>query len=110
MIDLSYLKTTIGNDKKVIRELLDLFINQLPDLKNDIINSFETKNWKGLKDAAHKAKNSFQILGIKQQAAELNQMERLASENRNHDELGVLIERFRTTCLLVVREIEELVI
>jgi HPt (histidine-containing phosphotransfer) domain-containing protein len=106
MIDLTYLKTTTGNDQSVIKELINLFVIQLPALKKDIVDSFETKNWKALKEAAHKAKNSFEIMGVKKQAEELKRIEILATENKENLEFKQLINNLIITCELVVKEIE----
>jgi HPt (histidine-containing phosphotransfer) domain-containing protein len=107
MIDLSYLKTTTENDPTVIRELLLLFINQLPDLKKNILDAYENKNWKALKEAAHKAKSSFQIIGAYQQADELKQIEIMAVEDRKKSEYENLINNFKKTCSAVLIELDE---
>jgi len=110
MIDLSYLKTTTGNDEAIIKELVDLFVFQLPDLKKEILDSFEAKNWHALMEAAHKAKNSFEIMGVKKQAEELKRIEILAKENKDHIDLELLIENFVDTCQLVTDEIKALTV
>lgn len=110
MIDLSYLRTTIGNDKMVIKEIIDLFIMQLPELKKNITETYQAKDWKGLKDSAHKAKNSFQILGLKDQADELHRIEILSTDQKENPEFESLINNFLNTCQLVSKEIKDLVI
>ena len=107
MIDLSYLKTTTENDPIVIRELIKLFIEQLPDLKKNILTAYENKNWKALKDAAHKAKSSFQIIGAYAQADELKQMEIMAVEERDKKEFDLYISNFKNSCSTVLVELEE---
>lgn len=105
MIDLSYLQTTTGNDQAVIKELISLFVNQLPELKKEIVDSFATKNWPALREASHKAKNSFEIMGVKQQAEELKRIELLAVENKDNNEFDALITNFINTCKIVTEEI-----
>ncbi len=108
MIDLSYLKTTTGNDQNVIKELISLFVKQLPEFNREIVNSFAAKDWKALREAAHKAKNSFEIMGVKKQAEELKQIELLALENKDSNEFSSLITNFLNTCQIVSKEIEDL--
>jgi HPt (histidine-containing phosphotransfer) domain-containing protein len=108
MIDLSYLKITTGDDKALIKELVGIFKGQLPELKKDITESFQSKNWKTLTDAAHKAKNSFQMMGITRYADELKSIEIMAREEKESPEIGKLIKSFADGCLLVIAEIEKL--
>ncbi len=110
MIDLGYLRTTIGNDTDVIKEIINLFISQLPDLQKDILSSYENKNWKAFRDAAHKAKNSFNILGIKNTADKLRRIEILADEKTDNPEFKILIADFLDASEMVLKEIDELVI
>ncbi|NJO92411.1 MAG: hypothetical protein HC831_28160 [Chloroflexia bacterium] len=56
MIDLTYLRNTTGNDNALIAELIGIFKSQLPEFKRDIETAYQQKNWKILKEAAHKAK------------------------------------------------------
>jgi HPt (histidine-containing phosphotransfer) domain-containing protein len=109
MIDLSYLKTTTENDPTVIKDLIKLFLEQLPELKNNIINSYENKNWKALKEAAHKAKSSFQIVGAYDQASELRQIEIMVVENRPKHDFEPLIRNFKNTCKLIEAELEAII-
>jgi len=108
MIDLTYLQTTTGNDQAVIKELISLFVKQLPEIKKEIIDSFTAKNWLALREAAHKAKNSFEIMGVKKQAEELKRIELLAVENKDSNEFDALINNFINTCQIVSKEIEDL--
>ncbi|MFN8255073.1 MAG: hypothetical protein U0W24_05250 [Bacteroidales bacterium] len=108
MIDLSYLKYTTNDDKTLIMQLVDIFIKQLPDLKKGIVTSFSEKNWISLRDAAHKAKNSFEMMGMKNQALELKQLEILSTKNQSNPEMQVLVDNFVKNCDLVAREIQNL--
>jgi HPt (histidine-containing phosphotransfer) domain-containing protein len=107
MIDLSYLKTTTENDPVVIKELIHLFIAQLPDLRKNILAAYENKNWKALKEAAHKAKSSFQIIGDYAQAEELKRMEIMAVEERQKKDFDILIKNFKKNCTDIIGELEE---
>ena len=75
MINLDYLKKTTNNDKEVILQLIEIFKSQLPDLKESIIKSYNNKNWIALKNAAHKAKNSYKMMGLDKNADNLKQIE-----------------------------------
>ncbi|MBN1250892.1 MAG: Hpt domain-containing protein [Bacteroidales bacterium] len=83
MIDLSYLIKTTNNDKEVIMQLIDIFKSQLPELKENIIDAYKNKNWTALKEASHKAKNSFQMMGLEKTASKLKQIEIECTDNNN---------------------------
>ena len=108
MIDLSYLRVTTNDDKELIAQLIGIFTDQLPELEQDIKHSFDSKNWDSLMQAAHKAKNSFEMMGIQDQAIELKRIELLAIEAKDSTELGSLIEKFFYTSKLVREEIKNL--
>jgi len=108
MIDLTYLKTTTGNDSAIIKELIQIFTAQLPDLKQDIEVAYTQKNWHDLKELAHKAKNSFEIIGASEEANNLKNIEIMAAKEKNADKLAHMIENFLKSCENVSREISQL--
>ncbi len=110
MIDLTYLKTTTGNDSAIIKELIQIFTTQLPELKEGIASAYEQKNWHNLKEFAHKAKNSFEIIGASEEATNLKNIEILATNEENGDKLLPLIETFLQSCEIVSVEISKLTI
>ena len=108
MIDLTYLKTTTGNDTNVILELISIFTSQLPELKEGIQTYYKQKDWKNLKEIAHKAKNSFMIVGAENQADNLKKIEIISQDEKNRSQLAPLIENFLKSCEKIVEEIEQL--
>lgn len=108
MIDLSYLKSSTGNDFDVIKQLLDLFKEQLPELKEGIKKAFENQNLNELKELSHKAKNSFQILGVSDQAQNLKEMEILAGKGAKKEEIQPLFNSFWACSKTIVAEIDRL--
>jgi len=107
MIDLTYLKTTTENDPAIIMKLINLFLEQLPELMNNILSSYENENWDSLKEAAHKAKSSFHIFGDHKQAEELGIIQMMAKENSPKHEYEKLINNFKHSCKQIVIELEE---
>jgi len=102
MFDLSYLKINTGNDVKLIKEIIRLFLENLPELKNKILNSYEIQDWKSMQEAVHKVKSSFQILGDYKQAQELEIMQRMVDENREKFEYESFIQNFNIACDQIV--------
>ena len=83
MVDLTYLKKTTSNDFDVILQLVEIFKLQLPELKINILNSYKNKDWDVLKRAAHKAKNSFKMMGLHSASENLKQIEIECSKENN---------------------------
>lgn len=106
MVDLNYLKINTGNDTGLIREIIRLFLENLPELKNKILNSYEIQDWKSLQEAVHKAKSSFQILGDYKQAQELEIMQNMVDENREKFEYESFIHNFMISCDQIVVDLE----
>ena len=105
MINLDYLKTTTNNDRETILTLLDMFKIQIPELKSGIITAFDEKNWFALREAAHKAKNSFQILGMQDEADELQKLEILCNQETETHLYEGFVKRFIDACDSSINEI-----
>ena len=106
MINLNYLKTTTNNDRETILTLLDMFKKQIPELKSEIITAIAEKNWSALREAAHKAKNSFQILGMQDEADELQKLEILCNQGIDTHLYEGFVKRFIDACDRSINEIE----
>ncbi len=106
MINLNYLKTTTNNDKNTILLLLEIFKEQVPELKSDILSAFEQKNWIALQKAAHKAKNSFLILGLNTEAEKLQELEILCKKEKDTHLYKNFVDDFLLSCDEALKEIE----
>lgn len=107
MINLDYLKKTTENDMDIIQSLLEMFKMQIPDLKTGMLNALNDKNWNALREAAHKAKNSFQILGMQEEADKLQELEILCKLEKDTDTYDEIVQNFIVACDNSVKEIEE---
>jgi HPt (histidine-containing phosphotransfer) domain-containing protein len=107
MINLEYLKKTTENDTEIIHSLLDMFKAQVPKLKSEMTNALNEKNWYALKEAAHKAKNSFLILGMEKEADSLQELEKLCSQEKDTHLYADYVQQFIIACDDSVKEIEK---
>ena len=64
LTDLSYLKEMSGNDYSIIKEMIDIFIEQVPEFLDEVSNSFESQDLQALGAVAHKAKSSVRTMGM----------------------------------------------
>ncbi|WP_282126282.1 Hpt domain-containing protein [Marinifilum flexuosum] len=81
LTDLSYLKEMSGNDISIIEEMIEIFIEQIPEFTEEVSNYFETQNWEGLGAVAHKAKSSVRTMGMDSIGDCLEQLEHFSKGN-----------------------------
>lgn len=79
--DLSYLKEMSGNDNSIIKEMIDIFLEQIPEFEEEISNHFKAKDWYELGAIAHKAKSSVRTMGMEKSGNCLEQLEHLSKGN-----------------------------
>ena len=94
--DLKYLQQMTDNDSGMMREMIELFLHQLAEMKEDIKLLVVNKNWVELSRLAHKIKSSALVMGIEQMSNDMKELEFLAKEGRNVERYPDYIERFIT--------------
>ena len=92
--DLKYLQQMTDNDSGMMREMIELFLHQLAEMKEDMKLLLADKNWIELSRLAHKIKSSALVMGIEQMANEMKELEFLAKEGKNAEKYPDYIERF----------------
>ncbi|MDE5419519.1 Hpt domain-containing protein [Labilibaculum sp. DW002] len=85
LTDLSYLKEMSGNDYSIIKEMIDIFIEQVPEFLDEVSNSFESQDWQALGAVAHKAKSSVRTMGMEKTGSYLEQLEHFSKGNLKFD-------------------------
>jgi HPt (histidine-containing phosphotransfer) domain-containing protein len=63
-IDLSYLESIADGDIVVIKELISIFLEQVPEFTEGLSTHFEKQEWKEIAGLAHKAKSSVISMGM----------------------------------------------
>lgn len=82
IIDLTYLKEMSGNNKDIMLEMVEIFIEQNPEFTEGVSNYFENKQWSKLGAIAHKAKSSFRIMGMCELGECLEKIEHYSKGNQ----------------------------
>ena len=82
IIDLSYLREMSGNNKDIMVEMVEIFIEQNPEFTEGISNYFENKQWTELGAVAHKAKSSVRIMGMDELGDCLEKIEHYSKGNQ----------------------------
>jgi HPt (histidine-containing phosphotransfer) domain-containing protein len=104
--DLNYLKTMSGGDPKFIREMIDLFREQIDEYKSIMPRLLEKKDYKSLSKVAHKAKSSVAVMGMNEVADLLKELEILANERKEVDRYESMISHFLEQSDLALSELE----
>ncbi len=63
-VDLTYLESIADGDKEIIEELINIFIDQIPEFTEGLSASLINKDWRLLAGVAHKAKSSVVSMGM----------------------------------------------
>lgn len=65
-IDFSYLKTVSNNNEEFIREIIDSFIDTIPEHLHQIKNCLRDNEWDEVARVVHKIKSSLSLLGLQE--------------------------------------------
>ncbi len=107
--DLTYLTGMAGGNIEVIKEMIDLFIEQVAEISEEMNVSLEKKDWLHLSKLAHKAKSSVSIMGMNELAVELKQLELIASQGVEHEMFANTVQKFLTDCTEAIEELKNYV-
>jgi HPt (histidine-containing phosphotransfer) domain-containing protein len=62
--NLDYLKEITGGDPEIMKEFIQMFLEQLPEFRDGMTSFLAEKKWKELGEIAHKAKSSVMTFGM----------------------------------------------
>jgi len=108
-IDLSYLKKSTGGEPDIMKEMAELFISQINEISTAMKEQLLLKDWEQLGKLAHKAKTSVAIMGMRDLAEELKQLEILIHEQKNEDQYERYVAHFNAKCLQAIDELNVLI-
>ena len=82
-IDLTYLNSIADNNQEIIKELIEIFIDQVPEFTDGLLKSFSLNDWNQVAAIAHKAKSSVISMGMNETGNhDLKNLELLAKMKR----------------------------
>ena len=106
--DMNYLKSMSGGDSKFIREMIDLFRDQIEEYKQFMPELLRKKDYINLSKMAHKAKSSVAVMGMTVVAEQLKDLEVLAHDGLEVERYESLINEFLEQSQLAIEELENL--
>lgn len=103
------LEELTGGDDDLLKEMLDLFLEQTPEMMGKILDNLENENYKQVKMNTHTLKPTFTYVGI-QEATELaEEIEEMAGrENPPSEDLTKSIKRLKEICDRSISEVQKM--
>jgi len=108
LINLEYLKTMSGNDPGIIKEMIDVFIGQIPDFVKEMQELYDKGDWTNLALLAHKTKSSVAIMGMNKLVDMLKEFELLAREGKSTEKYAAFIQQFTKNTQQAINELRNL--
>ncbi len=105
-VDMEYLYGMAGNNTDLIREMVEIFVQQIPEFNEIFEKLYSEQNWHELGMQAHKAKSSVAIMGMDDLAKMLKEFELLAKSGEETEKYRGFIDRFREETALACEELK----
>jgi PAS domain S-box-containing protein len=105
VVDTSELESLVQGDDAVLREVLELFVEQTPALVDDISRSLDARDWSAAERGAHRLKGSLLTLGASDAAAIASRLE-IAARETPSPEIGREWELLRVQLDRISQELE----
>jgi len=108
-IKTDYLEMVAGGDQELLRELINMFRDQVAEFNSEMNKLYTEKNFYGLGLLAHKAKSSVAIMGMDSLANLLKTFELQAKEGKRTDLYQSYITRFENDTRSALTELNTLI-
>ncbi|PID92197.1 MAG: hypothetical protein CSA96_04465 [Bacteroidetes bacterium] len=106
--DLNYLRTMSGGDDRFIAEMISLFREQVKEYAAEMPRLLEAKDYLKLSKLAHKAKSSVSVMGMRDVAASLKELEKLTVLEKDVERYDSMVGDFIEQCNQALLELENL--
>ncbi|HVD99893.1 MAG TPA: ATP-binding protein [Cytophagaceae bacterium] len=112
VIRLGYLRGIASGNKKFLKEVMEIFIVQIPQELILLEEALEERNWGMLADTAHKMKLGINVMGMKESEKMILYIETESREKiaPNEDTIRGKIEKLKEKCMLAVEEVKSLMV
>ena len=104
--DLSYLKEITGGESSIVIEMVEMFISQVDEFKENLNKYLEEKNWVELGKEAHKAKSSVLIVGMEDLGKNLKKLQLLTEEEKEIESYPDYVKMFMEQCDAAIEELQ----
>lgn len=105
--NLNYLQTITEGDTDTMRELIDLFIEQVPEFIGNLKKHLAEERYAELGNEAHKAKSSVMIMGMEGLGHDLKALQLATISGTQKETYAQHVSRFEMECLAAVDELNK---
>ncbi len=105
--DLSFLRETFDNDHEVIKNILQIFIEDTPKDYEKLKLGVKNQDHTITKEMAHKLKSSFDTIGLKNEASILRRIEDVLKQKVEFSEIKRLFQKLEQSFPQIIREVGE---
>jgi len=105
LIELTYLEGMCGGVPEIVKEMIKMFIDQLPETTVKLKNALNNKNWDEVREIAHKAKSSVNIMGLNELSEEMAKLEKLAKNYEQTETYAEIVSHFETVLTEALEEL-----
>ena len=107
LYNLTKIEAFIGNDKKVIDNIIDIFLNNTPEMLLIINKGLKEKDYNNISFYSHKLKSSIDSFSINELKSEIRLIENFSKEKHNLEELPQLINNLNNIMNRVIQKVKE---
>ncbi|MDP4185113.1 MAG: Hpt domain-containing protein [Bacteroidota bacterium] len=107
IINLKYLREISDGEPVMIREIIEMFISQVPEFIENLKLFLNEKRYVELGKEAHKAKSSVMIVGMDQLGKRLKELQLLTEHGEGSERYQEYVEEFINLCNQSIIELEE---
>jgi len=104
--NLQYLQSITDGNQQINREIIELFLLQVPDFINNLNHLYQTGQYAALGKEAHKAKSSLQIMGMTELEAEMKILSQKTIQGIDAESYPAHIRNFELQCAGAVAELQ----
>jgi len=106
-IDLKNLYELTGGDEDLLKEIMELFLDQTPGLMSNVVSHFKSKEYDQVKEFSHTLKPTFTYVGMEKATELAEQIELLAGENNpDTKKLEKLINELNLICTQAIDKVK----
>ena len=91
--NLKTLLQAVGNDKESLKEMIQIFLDTLPQALAKLRESMEKEDWDAVKRIAHSTKSNIDMLEVQSSFYKIKEIETLAKEQHETEKIPILLEK-----------------
>jgi len=107
LTNLKYLQDITEGDRESMREIIILFIEQVPEFIGNLKKHLAEENYIALGKEAHKAKSSVMIMGMESLGHDLKALQLATIAGTGIETYAKHVDRFESECLVAVEELKQ---